>query len=356
MRQLQCLLYDNNCYKANKYMTPTHIVLHTTGANNNQLRRYVNPSNTQTTGMAEYNPNKTYTRDQMLALIGKNQYDNHWNMSNLNVCVHAFIGKLADGSIATVQTLPWKMRPWGCGSGVNGSYNDCAIQFEICEDDHKSDSYCKTTYKEAAELCAMLCKTYKIPVENIVSHHEAYNRGYGSGHIDPDNWWPKFGLTMDSFRNTVRGLLGQTTVVSQVVKPTNTTQKSTADFAIGDEVKLSSDAKYTNGSSVPKWVINSKLYVRELRGDDVVFSTLKTGAVTGVVNKKYFSNVDKPFVSYKVKVTTDALNIRSGAGSAYSITGVIKNKGVYTIIDEKNGWGKLKSGAGWISLEYTQKV
>lgn len=59
---------------------------------------------------------------------------------------------------------------------------------------------------------------------------------------------------------------------------------------------------------------------------------------------------------YTVKVTADALNIRKGAGINYSITGVIKDKGVYTIVEEKNGWGKLKSGAGWIKLAYTQKI
>ena len=348
MRQLQCLLYNNNCYKSGRYMTPTHIVLHSTGANNPNIKRYVQPHSSQTTGMAEYNPNKTYTRDQMLALLGKNQYNNDWNRSGLNVCVNAFIGKLADGSIATVQTLPWKMRPWGCGSGVNGSYNNCGINFEICEDDHSSESYCKATYKEAAELCAMLCKTYNIPVDNIVSHHEAYKRGYGSAHADPDNWWPKFGLTMDGFRNTVRGLLGQTVAT----KPTATTKPSTFGFAVGDEVKLSSDAKYTNGKSIPKWVMNSKLYVRELRGNDVVFSMLKTGPVTGVADKKYFTKVGP----YMVKVTADALNIRSGPGTGYKVNGVIENKGVYTIIEEQNGFGKLKSGAGWISLEYVTKV
>ena len=40
----------------------------------------------------------------------------------------------------------------------------------------------------------------------------------------------------------------------------------------------------------------------------------------------------------------------------YTITGVIRDKGIYTIIDEKSGWGKLKSGAGWISLGYCKKI
>lgn len=58
-------------------------------------------------------------------------------------------------------------------------------------------------------------------------------------------------------------------------------------FKVGDVMKLTSDAKYTSGKSVPKWVINSKLYVREIQGSNIVFSTLKIGPITGVVNEKY---------------------------------------------------------------------
>ena len=63
---------------------------------------------------------------------------------------------------------------------------------------------------------------------------------------------------------------------------------------------------------------------------------------------------------YKVKVTVAALNIRDNPGLAGKVTGVIKDKGVYTIVDEKDisgvKWGKLKSGAGWISLKFTKRV
>ena len=52
--------------------------------------------------------------------------------------------------------------------------------------------------------------------------------------------------------------------------------------------------------------------------------------------------------SYLVKVTTDALNIRSGAGTNNSIVGCIRDKGTYTIVETQEKWGKLKSGAGWI--------
>lgn len=65
--------------------------------------------------------------------------------------------------------------------------------------------------------------------------------------------------------------------------------------------------------------------------------------------------------SYRVKIKVDALDIRKGAGTNYAITGTIRDKGTYTIVDESSGqgaskWGKLKSGAGWISLDYCKKV
>ena len=73
-----------------------------------------------------------------------------------------------------------------------------------------------------------------------------------------------------------------------------------------------------------------------------------------------YSNVKKEeavpeFKSYTVKITSDLLNVRTGAGTNYPIKTTVKKDEVYTIVDENNGWGKLKSGAGWISLAYTQK-
>ena len=60
--------------------------------------------------------------------------------------------------------------------------------------------------------------------------------------------------------------------------------------------------------------------------------------------------------SYKVKITCDSLNIRSGPGTKYSIVGRTAKRVSYTIVESKDGWGKLKSGAGWISLKYTKKI
>lgn len=59
--------------------------------------------------------------------------------------------------------------------------------------------------------------------------------------------------------------------------------------------------------------------------------------------------------SYKVQVKIDDLNIRTGPGTKYESKGYIK-PGTYTIVKTDGKWGKLKSGAGWIHLDYTKKV
>lgn len=199
-----CYLTKNDCYVKNQYQRglppeqqdsryrqyyeegPKGIVVHSTGADNPWLLRYVQPDDGR---------------------LGRNRYGNDWNRSGVAACVNAFIGRQDNGEVAVYQTMPWDYRPWGVASGSKGSYNDSHIQFEICEDDHRDESYAKACFEAAAQLCAHLCSLYGLGAETIVSHHEAYQRGYGSGHVDPDNWWPKFGLTMDKLRSRVSEIL-----------------------------------------------------------------------------------------------------------------------------------------------------
>ena len=76
-------------------------------------------------------------------------------------------------------------------------------------------------------------------------------------------------------------------------------------------------------------------------------------------NNKYFKFTANPATStlpYVVRITASSLNVRAGAGTLYKINTVVHKNEAFTIIEEKNGWGRLKSGAGWISLSYTKKV
>lgn len=83
------------------------------------------------------------------------------------------------------------------------------------------------------------------------------------------------------------------------------------------------------------------------------------GKVNRILGAKSTQNKIKA-KSYKVKITADTLNVRKGAGTKYAIATKVKKNEVYTIVDEKSvsgtKWGKLKSGAGWISLKYTKKI
>ncbi len=78
--------------------------------------------------------------------------------------------------------------------------------------------------------------------------------------------------------------------------------------------------------------------------------------VNARIDEKAVTTVNNTNNSYLVKVTATALNIRSGAGTNNAIVGCIRDKGTYTIIETKENWGKLKSGAGWICLDYTQRA
>ncbi|MEY8575273.1 hypothetical protein AALD01_12930 [Oscillospiraceae bacterium 21-37] len=67
-------------------------------------------------------------------------------------------------------------------------------------------------------------------------------------------------------------------------------------------------------------------------------------------------------VSFKVRVTATDLNIRTGPGTNTAATGKFTGAGVFTITEVKDGpgsakgWGRLKSGAGWIALDFAQKI
>lgn len=406
-KPIECIMKNSTCYKGTTVFKPKGVLWHSTGANNTNISRYVQPHKTDS------------NYDEMVALLGKNKYNNDWNHIVLRAGVNAFIGKLADGTVAAVQTLPWDYAPWGCGKGSKGTCNDTHIQFEIAEDNLSNKDYFDKIYKEACELTAYLCYMYDIDpygtisyngvtVPTILCHADSYKLGLGSNHGDVVHWFKKYGKTMEDVRDDVAAIMKKnvattpttttktlyrirkdwSNAASQVGAFTDLENAKKAcdvagsqynvydetgkvvypvaiDFNDGEQINLSTDAKYINGKDVPDWVLDNKLYYRG-RDDNgnIIFSTLKTGLITGVVDKKYVSKIEA-FKPYLVQVTASSLNIRGGVGTGYSVVGTITNKGTYTIVEEavaKNGnkWGLLKAYEknrnGWIALSYTKKV
>ena len=237
----------------------------------------------------------------------------NWNKASYDrACVHGFI----DANTGDIhQTLPWNRRGWHCASGKKGSGNNTHIGVEMCEpacikytggatftcsDPAAAKAAVARTYNAAVELFAMLCKQFGLdPLKDgvILSHKEGCARGIASNHGDPEHLWNQLqtGYTMDGFRKAVKAAMG----AGGVTTPGTPQKPATAP---------------------------------------------ETGKLA----------------PYRVRVTATDLNIRAGAGTNYPSKGFIR-PGVYTIVDEATGkgatkWGKLKSGAGWISLDFAKKI
>lgn len=181
------IFYNSQCYKEAPRQQARGVQVHSTGANNPWLRRYVAPDDGR---------------------IGKNAYNNHHNQDG-NVCASAYIGKQSDGTVAVYQTLPWDTRCWLSGSGSKGNANRLGyIGFEICEDAKTDEAYYRAAMRAAALLTAYLCQEYGIdPETGVHDHRELHEMGLASDHGDILHWQRNYGENMDSFRGMVMGFL-----------------------------------------------------------------------------------------------------------------------------------------------------
>lgn len=187
---------QSDCYKKGVQQVPRGVQVHSTGANNPWLRRYVGPDD---------------------GYLGKNTNGNTHNRPGGTVCANAYIGKLADGTVAVYQTLPWDYRCWLSGSGSNGNANKLGYSgFEICEDDTENEQYFNQAVRGAAVLLtAYLCREFGFypwdviqetrsgPAYAVMDHAELHRVGLASNHGDIGLWLKKFGYTFDDFREWV---------------------------------------------------------------------------------------------------------------------------------------------------------
>lgn len=320
MKLVQSIMTKNPCYTAGRKITVKGLMLHSVGCPQPNASVFIKNWNTPSYGTA---------------------------------CVHGFI----DGNDGTVyQTLPWNHRGWHCASGPKGSGNNTHIGVEMCEPASirytgGSSFTCsnlsaartsvKKTYEAAVELFAYLCKLYGLnPTADgvIISHREGHARGIASNHGDSEHLWNGLGMgyTMNTFRKDVKEKMQGGTVKPDETKEMYRVRKSWED------------------------AVSQKGAFHELENAKKCADANKGYAVFNTSGKQVYPKTD--FSPYLVEVTATDLNIRKGPGTNYGKTGKFTGKGVFTITEERagtgsnRGWGKLKSGAGWISLDYVKRL
>lgn len=260
-----------------------------------------------------------------------------------------------------------------------------------------AQEYCEKTYKNAVWLIAYLCKKYGWnPETDVYTHYEVTMKKLSNtDHVDPQHLWNGLGMGIDlaKLRKDVKAAMSG---VSVDVKPSAPAQPNTNTTSTMYRIRKSwSDVKSQIGaySSLEnaKKAWKEGYYIYDANGkvvypvasntpSDNMYRIRKTwadaasqiGAYSSLENAKnacksgyyvFDSNgkvvypVSTPVsTSYMITVTADVLNIRKGPSTSYAVVGSIKEGGAYTIVETNGNWGKLKSGAGWICLDYTEKV
>lgn len=336
---IKCLLTQNDCYKANQWIKPKGVVVHSTGANNPNVRRYVQP--------ADDDPNA----EQLLSVIGINRYQNDWNQSKVYKAVHGFVGLLADGSVGIVQTLPWDMRGWHAGTGTSGrSANDSHISFEICEDALTDATYFNQVYKAAVELVAMLCKQYNLdPLADgvVICHKEAWRRGIASNHIDVEHWFPKFGKTMDDFRQDVADKMGK--------QPQPEPTPSIEEYNIISDTSVLNIRKGPGTNYAVIGQIKDKkrhVIIAESTGQGAkLWGQLKEN--NGWIALDYTHKASNGYVGQVI--AKSGLNVRSGPATTYPVVRALRYGSKVSIEAEQDGWGQIDTNQ-WVNLAYIKKL
>ena len=237
-----------------------------------------------------------------------------------------------------IQAIPFNRNAWHAGDGANGTGNRYSIGIEIARSTGDIN-----LFKQAEQNCAMyvaqLLKNYGWGIDRVKRHKDW--SGKNCPHKTMELGWQRFLNMIQAELNKLNG------------KTTTTT--TTTSFKVGDKVVVKSSATtYADSTKIiPSWVKGGLYTISKISGSKVLLKEIVSWVKASDVQK---SGTSSKSVSYLIRVTVDFLNIRSGAGTNFPVTGTVRKGGVYTIVEEKNGFGKLKSGAGWISLDCTKKV
>lgn len=232
-----------------------------------------------------------------------------------------------------VQGLPLDRNAWACGDGANGKGNRKGIQIEICYSKSGGARF-ENAEKNAAKFIAQLLKERGWGVDKVKKHQDFSNKY--CPHRTLDKGWA-------SFVNMIKDYL------NELNKPVQSTQ--TSNISVGDKVKVKATAThYATGQSMASFVKGSAYEVTKVDGNKLLLSDIVSWVWDYDVDKVESTTQSSSDNSFLVEIICDELNIRQQADFNSKVVGTVKKGEVFTIIGEENGLGKLKSGAGYISL------
>ena len=151
---------------------------------------------------------------------------NIMNKSSAGWGVNALLGDFHKGDGRILVVLPLDARPWGCGSGSKGSWNNTKVQWEVCEpaghtyaggtmiayDVAKNQVYFDRMWRMLVAWNVYLVKKFGYDINGISDHAESYRAGYGSNHSDMGQWLPKHGKSMAALRQEVEAILNSDSI------------------------------------------------------------------------------------------------------------------------------------------------
>ena len=232
-----------------------------------------------------------------------------------------------------VQGLPLDRNAWACGDGANGKGNRKGIQIEICYSKSGGARF-ENAEKNAAKFIAQLLKERGWGVDKVKKHQDFSNKY--CPHRTLDKGWA-------SFVNMIKDYL------NELNKPVQSTQSSS--ISVGDKVKVKTTAThYATGQSMASFVKGSTYEVTRIDGNKLLLSDIVSWVWDYDVDKVGSTTQSNSDNSFLVEIICDELNIRQQADFNSKVVGTVKKGEVFTIVEEKNGLGKLKSGVGYISM------
>ena len=227
-----------------------------------------------------------------------------------------------------VQGIPITRNAWACGDGANGKGNRKGIQVEICYSKSGGTRFDQAE-KNAAHFIATLLRERGWGIEKVKKHQDFRNKY--CPHRTLDKGW-------NGFIQMIKSYLNDMPVTS-------------SDFKVGEKVRVKESAtQYATGQALA-WFVKGSIYeVTKVAGDKLLLSDIISWVWIDDVEKVSANTVVATTQSFLVEIICDELNIRQKADFNSKIVGTVKRGEVYTIIQEENGLGKLKSGVGYISL------